>query len=89
MEFHPFYVKRFPAKEVSKEEFLPKFDDMKVEDISYLTKGEAAGANYCCRCNVTLASPWEIRQHLRTKSHRESSADEESEHVFLLNCEPT
>lgn len=37
----------FPTKEVPKEEFLPKFEDMKVEDISYLTKGEAAGANYC------------------------------------------
>ncbi|KAF4715667.1 hypothetical protein FOZ63_032721, partial [Perkinsus olseni] len=27
-----------------------------------------------CRCNVTLASPWEIRQHLRTNSHRERAA---------------
>ncbi|KAF4753019.1 hypothetical protein FOZ63_015870, partial [Perkinsus olseni] len=65
----------FPAKDSPKEECaLPKLDDMKTEDISYLTKGEAAGANYCCRCNVTLASPWEIRQHLRTRSHRERSA---------------
>ncbi|KAF4725908.1 hypothetical protein FOZ63_017904 [Perkinsus olseni] len=65
----------FPAKDSPKEECsLPKLDDMKTEDISYLTKGEAAGANYCCRCNVTLASPWEIRQHLRTNSHRERAA---------------
>ncbi|KAF4679122.1 hypothetical protein FOZ60_015477 [Perkinsus olseni] len=65
----------FPAKDSPKEECaLPKLDDMKTEDISYLTKGEAAGANYCCRCNVTLASPWEIRQHLRTRSHRERAA---------------
>ncbi|KAF4732404.1 hypothetical protein FOZ62_003816, partial [Perkinsus olseni] len=37
----------FPAKDSPKEECaLPKLDDMKTEDISYLTKGEAAGANY-------------------------------------------
>ncbi|KAF4655395.1 hypothetical protein FOL47_009439 [Perkinsus chesapeaki] len=66
----------FPVKEERKEEgkVLPKSDEMKLEDISYLTKGDTAGANYCCRCNVTLTSPWEIQKHLRTKTHRERSA---------------